>query len=52
VFKDVAKPFLEHLKESILHFYGDEPQESPDYGRIVNTRHLDRLTALLASGTI
>jgi aldehyde dehydrogenase (NAD+) len=52
VFKDVAKPFLEHLRESILHFYGAEPQKSPDYGRIVNTRHFDRLTALLASGTI
>src|SRR5438874_6397219 len=52
VFKDVAKPFLEHLRESILHFYGDEPQRSPDYGRIVSTRHFDRLTALLESGTI
>jgi aldehyde dehydrogenase (NAD+) len=52
VFWDVAKPFLQHLKESILHFYGDEPQESRDYGRIVSTRHFDRLTALLASGTI
>jgi acyl-CoA reductase-like NAD-dependent aldehyde dehydrogenase len=52
VFKDVAEPFLEHLKESILHFYGDDPQKSPDYGRIVNTRQFDRLTALLASGTI
>ena len=52
VLKDVAKPFLEHLKESILHFYGDEPQKSPDYGRIVSTRHFDRLTALLSSGTI
>jgi acyl-CoA reductase-like NAD-dependent aldehyde dehydrogenase len=52
VFKDVAKPFLEHLKESIRHSYGDEPQKSPDYGRIVSTRHFDRLTALLASGTI
>src|SRR5436190_13542328 len=52
VFKDVARSFLEHLKESILHFYGDEPQKSPDYGRIVSTRHFDRLAALLASGTI
>jgi aldehyde dehydrogenase (NAD+) len=52
VFKDVAKSFLEHMRESILHFYGAEPQKSPDYGRIVNTRHFDRLTALLASGTI
>src|SRR5580658_7827738 len=52
VFKDVARPFLQHLKESILHFYGDEPQKSPDYGRIVSERQFDRLTALLASGTI
>ena len=52
VFKDVARPFLQQLKESILHFYGDDPQKSPDYGRIVNTHHFDRLTALLASGTI
>src|SRR5712671_3899657 len=52
VFKDVAGPFLEHLKESLLHFYGNDPQKSPDYGRIINTRHFDRLTALLASGTV
>ena len=24
-----ARRFLQHLKESILHFYGDEPQKSP-----------------------
>src|SRR4051812_47008930 len=52
VFEDVAKPFLGHLKEAVLHFYGDDPQKSPDYGRIVSTRHFDRLTALLASGTL
>jgi acyl-CoA reductase-like NAD-dependent aldehyde dehydrogenase len=52
VFKDVARPFLQHLKESILHFYGAEPQKSPDYGRIVSTRQFDRLKASLASGTI
>jgi acyl-CoA reductase-like NAD-dependent aldehyde dehydrogenase len=51
VFKDVARQFLEHLKETVLHFYGDDPQKSPDYGRIVSTHHFDRLTALLASGT-
>jgi aldehyde dehydrogenase (NAD+) len=52
VFKDVAKPFLKQLKEAILHFYGDDPQTSPDYGRIVSTRHFDRLAGLLASGTV
>ncbi len=52
VFKDVAGPFLEHLKETLVQFYGGDSQKSPDYGRIINTRHFDRLTALLASGTI
>src|SRR4051812_32306789 len=52
VFEDVAKPFLGHLKEAVLHFYGDDPQKSPDYGRIVSTRHFDRLVGLLASGTV
>src|SRR3954463_14215367 len=52
VFKDVAEPFLEHLKETLLQFYGGDSQKSPDYGRIINTRHFDRLTALLASGTV
>src|SRR3954465_7162478 len=52
VFKDVAAEFLKHLKETLTDFYGDEPQKSPDYGRIVNTHHFDRLTALLPSGTI
>jgi aldehyde dehydrogenase (NAD+) len=52
VFQDVAGPFLEYLKETVLQFYGDDPQKSPDYGRIINTRHFDRLTGLLASGTV
>ncbi len=52
VFKDVAEPFLEHLKEALLQFYGADAQKSPDYGRIINTRHFDRLTALLSSGTV
>src|SRR5215469_12789845 len=52
VFKDVAKPFLAHLKEAMLRFYGNDPQKSPDYGRIVSDRHFARLVDLLASGTI
>jgi aldehyde dehydrogenase (NAD+) len=52
VFKDVARQFLEHLKGTIVQFYGEDPQKSPDYGRIITTRHVDRLAALLSSGTI
>jgi aldehyde dehydrogenase (NAD+) len=43
VSRDVAPAFLSHLKAAILDFYGPDPQKSPDYGRIVSTRHFDRL---------
>src|SRR6266550_2363670 len=52
VFKDVAAPFLAHLKDTMLQFYGRDSQKSPDYGRIISERHFDRLTALLASGKV
>ena len=52
VFKDVAAAFLEQLKEAAVAFYGDDPQQSPDYGRIVNHHHFDRLVGLLGSGEV
>ncbi len=52
VYRDVRDEFLKCLKETLLEFYGDDPQKSPDYGRIVNFHHHDRLTNLLASGTV
>ncbi len=52
VFKDVAEEFLAHLRETLVEFYGADPQASPDYGRIVTTHHFDRLVGLLESGTI
>jgi acyl-CoA reductase-like NAD-dependent aldehyde dehydrogenase len=52
VVKDVAGPFLDHLKETLIQFYGEDPQASTDYCRIINQHHFDRLTGLLASGRI
>src|SRR5438093_3275243 len=39
VFTDVPAEFLKHLKETLIEFYGDDPQNSPDVGRIVTTHH-------------
>jgi aldehyde dehydrogenase (NAD+) len=52
VFKDVASEFVKHLTETLNEFYGADPQQSPDYGRIVSEHHFDRLVRLLDSGTI
>jgi aldehyde dehydrogenase (NAD+) len=52
VFKEVAAEFLAGLKAALLRFYGEDPQKSPDYGRIINSHHFDRLIQLLPSGMI
>jgi aldehyde dehydrogenase (NAD+) len=52
VFKDVAAEFRRYLKETLLEFYGKDPQKSPDYGRIVSLHHFDRLIRLLGGGVV
>ncbi len=41
---------LDELAQTVRRFYGQDPQVSPDYARIINERHFDRLTGLLDSG--
>jgi acyl-CoA reductase-like NAD-dependent aldehyde dehydrogenase len=48
--EDVMKDFLEILKRVIVRFYGTEPEKSPDYGRIINGRHVERLASYLECG--
>jgi aldehyde dehydrogenase (NAD+) len=43
----VADRFLDALGKALRTFYGDDPALSPDYGRIVNERHWDRVHALV-----
>ena len=40
------------LKRAIHQFYGDDPQKSADYSRIISRQHLDRLSGYLGSGQI
>jgi len=47
----VHDALVTRLASTVREFYGDDPQASQDYARIVNQRHHDRLTPLLASGT-
>lgn len=44
----IRQPLVDALKQVVREFYGDDPQRSPDYGRIVNLRHFDRLSAFAA----
>lgn len=50
--KKLEASFLQEMKKSIEQFYSSNPQQSPDYGRIVNERHFDRLVKLMAETEI
>ena len=48
----IREPLVRALKQAVQEFYGQDPQKSPDYGRIVNRRHFDRLTGYLGQGQV
>jgi len=50
--RPVYDAFVAKLVTAVKAFYGENARHSPDYGRIINTRHLDRLVPLLKSGTV
>lgn len=52
IHKDIKDEFLAALKKRILEFYGEDPSKSPDYAKIINKRHFDRLSGLLLEGKI
>ncbi|MGZ2416879.1 4,4'-diapolycopenoate synthase [Staphylococcus caledonicus] len=45
--KKVKNELIEALKQSIQEFYGANVENSPDFGRIVNDKHFNRLNDLL-----
>ena len=44
---DVIEPLAGKIAEAVTRFFGSDPQHSDSFGRIINARHFDRLTALL-----
>nr|WP_106783879.1 aldehyde dehydrogenase [Lysinibacillus timonensis] len=45
--RSVYSEFVERLKGTIKEFFGQDPQKSEDYGRIINKKQLERLVHLL-----
>ena len=49
VHSKIYNKFMEILKKTIVQFYGKNPQDSMDFGRIINIRQFNRLSNLLES---
>lgn len=52
VHRAVEPELVDGITANIARFYGPDASKSPDYARIVNRRHFDRLAGLLGSGRI
>lgn len=44
--------FLGELKKVILKFFGDKPEESDNYGKIINEKQFDRVVKYIQQGNI
>jgi len=49
IVKDI---FIVHCRNEIIHAYGNNPQQSPDYPRIINQRTFDRLQKMIPNEKI
>lgn len=45
--KEIQDKFIDMAKKIILEWYGDNPKDSPDLGRIINNKHFNRVTTLI-----
>ncbi len=45
--RQIKPALLAALQKTIREFYGNDPSQSPDYGRIISDRHFSRLADLL-----
>lgn len=52
VHHSIKEKFLIALKESLLNFFGENPEDSYNYGRIINEKQFDRLINYLQQGNI
>ncbi|XP_078511723.1 aldehyde dehydrogenase family 3 member B1-like [Lissotriton helveticus] len=50
--KEMREKLVPAMKETVEKFYGKDPKKSPDFARIINDRHFNRVKALMGSGKV
>lgn len=52
VHRDIKDRVISAMKTSIIEFFGEKPCQSPEYPKIINEKHFNRLKGLLSDGRI
>lgn len=50
--RQIKTPLLDKIKQNIQEFYGENPEKSPDYCRIISQRQFERLTGFLQNAKV
>ncbi|MFB6276851.1 MAG: aldehyde dehydrogenase [Halothece sp.] len=50
--RGIKEELIAAMKDCLREFYGENPAESPDYARIINDQHFNRLSQFLGDGKI
>lgn len=48
----IKDDFIEQMRSTIAEFFGDTPERSSDFGRIIHERHFDRLVQFLRDADV
>jgi aldehyde dehydrogenase (NAD+) len=52
VHKSIKQELIQKIIKTIIEFYGETPEKSPDFARIINGKHVERLCGLMKNGDI
>ena len=52
IHEDIKEVFIEKLKKAFDQMLGDQPQKSPDFGRMINKKRFQAVKAYLSEGNI
>ena len=52
IHRSLQESFVEKFRDALRELHGDDAQQSPHYGRLVNDRAFERVTSYLAQGKI
>ena len=52
VHKDIQQKFMNIMRKEVFKAFGEIPEESPDYARIINAFHYERLAKLINFGKL
>ncbi|OKL40313.1 aldehyde dehydrogenase [Pontibacter flavimaris] len=50
--ESIKEELLQLISQCIRDFYGEDPRQSPDFARIVNDRHFNRLSGFMSEGKV